>query len=287
MARFMESVATINSLIRTTLAVIVVAALAAGGWYGYQMYNAGDAALREKEQELVSARRELDGVQQQVEQQQLELTEKTQQIVELNEDVQRKEAEIEKLDASLRLLKVNHRVAWLTVLDQGVDPETQSQYTDVQFVEVDDEGKALDKPREFRIQGDIVYIDNWIVKFDDKYVEQADIDRSTSLVLFRRIFGEKQKPTDGYPLDAVGSRPSAYGRGKPMSDFEKKIWGDFWNIANNSDKARAMGIRAAHGDAPFIKLKKGKSYRIELRASDGLSIRPDDGPPPVPGKPSA
>ena len=125
------------------------------------------------------------------------------------------------------------------------------------------------------------------MKFDYKNVEEADIDRSTSLVLFRRIFGESQKPADGFPLDTVGTRPNAYGRGKPMSDFEKKIWGDFWNIANDAAKARKMGIRAAHGDAPFIKLKKGKSYRIELRASDGLSIRPDDGPPPVPGKPAA
>jgi len=287
MAKFIDSVATINSMIRTALAVIVVGGIGAGGWYGYQMYTEGDAELRQKEQELVSARQRLDESQLQVEQQQLELTEKTQQIVELNEDIKQKDAEIEKLDASLRLLKVNHRVAWLTVLDQGVNTETNEPYTDVQFVEVDDSGKALDKPRQFRIKGDIVYIDNWIVKFDDKYVEQADLDRSTSLVLFRRIFGESQKPTDGFPLDAVGSRPSAYGRGQPMSEFEKKIWGDFWNIANDAGKAREMGIRAAHGDAPFIKLKKGKSYRIELRASDGLTIRPDDGPPPIPGKPAA
>lgn len=287
MAKFMDSVATINSMIRTALAVAVVGGIGAGGWYGYQMYTKGDAELRQKEQELVSARQRLDESQRQVEQQQLELTEKTQQIVELNEDIKQKDAEIEKLDASLRLLKVNHRVAWLTVLDQGVNTETNEPFTDVQFVEVDDSGKALDKPRQFRIKGDIVYIDNWIVKFDDKYVEQADLDRSTSLVLFRRIFGESQKPTDGFPLDAVGSRPSAYGRGQPMSEFEKKIWGDFWNIANDAGKAREMGIRAAHGDAPFIKLKKGKSYRIELRASDGLTIRPDDGPPPIPGKPAA
>ena len=155
------------------------------------------------------------------------------------------------------------------------------------FVEVDDQGKALDDPKEFRIKGDIVYIDNWVVKFDDKYVEQADIDRSTSLVLFRRIFGEAQTPNDGFAVDTVGTRPKAYGRGKPMSEFEEKIWNDFWNIANDLGKARAMGIRAAHGEAPSIKLKKGKSYKIELRASDGLSITPDDGPAPVLGKPAA
>ena len=45
-------------------------------------------------------------------------------------------------------------------------------------------------------------------------------------------------------------------------------------------KARELGIRAAHGQAVSIKTQKGKSYRILLRASDGLSIVPDGEVPP-------
>ncbi len=143
------------------------------------------------------------------------------------------------------------------------------------------------KPKDFRINGDVVYIDNWVVKFDDKYVERAEIDRSTSLVLFRRIFGENQTPNDGFAIDAVGSRPQAYGSDNQMSDFEKKIWDEFWTIANDEAKAKELGIRAAHGEAPSMKLQKGKSYKVLLRASDGLSITPDSSPPPIPGKPPA
>ena len=40
-------------------------------------------------------------------------------------------------------------------------------------------------------------------------------------------------------------------------------------------KARKIGIRAAHGDAPSMKVKKGHSYRVLLRASGGLSIEPE------------
>jgi hypothetical protein len=72
-----------------------------------------------------------------------------------------------------------------------------------------------------------------------------------------------------------------------MSDFEKKIWDEFWTIANDEAKANEMGIRAAHGEAPSMKLQKGKSYKVLLRASDGLSITPDSGQPPIPGKPPA
>jgi hypothetical protein len=175
----------------------------------------------------------------------------------------------------------------LTVLEQDVDPQTNQLYTVGQFVEVNDNGEAISEPKQFRINGDVVYIDHWVVKFDDQFVERAEIDRATSLVLFRRIFGENQTPNDGFAIDVVGSRPQAYGSGNSMSEFEKKIWDEFWTIANDEARARELGIRAAHGEAPSMKLQKGKSYKVLLRASDGLSITPDSSPPPVAGKPAA
>ena len=111
-----------------------------------------------------------------------------------------------------------------------------------------------------------MYVDAWVVKFDDKYIEQAAIDRSTSLVLFRRIFGEQQQPAEGFVLDESGMRPTIYGRGGNLSELEKKIWGDFWNVANDEARQAELGIRAAHGEAPSLKVQKGKSYRLELRA---------------------
>lgn len=274
-----ESLSTINSLIRTLLAIIAVAAIAYGAWFGYRTYNKSDLALKAKQQELTEARAKIDSQQEMLQQ-------KDEQIDSLHEDLKEKDKKIEQLDTAMRLLKVNHRVAWLTVLDQETDEESGDLYTTVQFVEVDDQGKAIEDPKEYRIKGDVVYLDNWVVKFDDKYVEQSDLDRSTSLVLFRRIFSESRSPQDGFPIDAVGSRPRAYGRSREPSEFEQKIWGDFWNIANDAQKAEELGIRAAHGEALSIKLQKGKSYKVQLRASDGLSITPDDGPSPV-KKPAA
>ena len=187
---------------------------------------------------------------------------------------------IARLDTALRLLKVNHRLARLTAVDQTLDTsgEEDQLYSIVEFEELNDDGQPIDEPRQFRIKGDVVYLDNWIVKFDDKYIEQSDLDRSTSLVLFRRIFGEFQNPNDGYLIDESGVRPTAYARGGRMSEFERKIWNDFWNIANDPAAARDLGIRAAHGDAVSIKVQKGKSYRVMLRASDGLSIVPEEAP---------
>ena len=103
----------------------------------------------------------------------------------------------------------------------------------LEFVEVSEEGEPIGTPREFDIRGDMVYVDYLRVTFDDKYVEQSDLDRSTAICLFQRIFGEHQEAAEGYQLDEIGSRPSAYARGAHMSDFERKIWSDFWLIAND------------------------------------------------------
>jgi outer membrane murein-binding lipoprotein Lpp len=283
----MENLATLNSFLRTILTTVVLGVITVAGWFGYTTYNAKEIEARRQSKELAEAQEKLDQASRELSAAQSQLAETTEQLNVANQQIDQLNKDIENLNARLTLLKVDHRLARLTVVDQGTD-EKGEPYTVVKFVELNDEGQPIGKERQYRIRGDVVYIDNWIVKFDDKYVEQADIDRSTSLVLFRRIFGEMQQPIDGFPLDEAGQRPQAYARGGKETDLEKKIWGDFWNIANDEAKAKELGIRAAHGQAVSMKLQKDKAYRVQLRASDGLSIVPEDSstsPPPSGEKP--
>ena len=249
----LQSLATINSLVRTVLATLVVGAGGWGLWYGYQTYHAEDEGSRQLRDELAA---------------------RTAEIGELEATLEQKQRQIERLDTAMRLLKVDHRLAEVTVIEQQRDSQSGELQTTIEFVEVNDEGYPIDEPREFTLLGDMIYVDYWVVKFEDKYVEQADIDRSTSICLFRRIFGEHQEPYDGYVIDEVGSRPTAYARGGQMSEFEQQIWDDFWNIAHDPDRAQQLGIRAAHGEAVSTKLRLGKTYRLHLRASGGLTITP-------------
>ena len=124
----------------------------------------------------------------------------------------------------------------------------------------------------FTIEGNIVHIDGYIVKYFDKFVESGDPLKGTSAFLFRRVYGEHQDPAEGFPIDSENSAPVAYQRGSKMSDLEADVWKNFWDYANNPGKAQKAGIRAAHGQANYIKLEPGKLYKIQLRASDGLSI---------------
>jgi len=277
MPGMMDSLSTINSFLRTLIAIVVLGGFGAAGYFGYTTYNAKEIAARQQEKELQERKQQLDEVSQRLEKARLEIQTKDRAIEVKDAEITKLNASIKKLELAIRYLKIDHRVARFTAVDQNKDDSTGEISSLIEFVELNDEGHPIDTPRQFRIRGDTVYIDGWVVKFEDKYVEQADLERGTSLLLFKRIFGSGQKPDDGYPLDEVGSAPHAYARGGRMSDFERKIWDDFWNIANDSERAKQLGIRAAHGGAPFMRVEKGKSYRILLRSSGDPTIVPEAG----------
>jgi multidrug efflux pump subunit AcrA (membrane-fusion protein) len=276
MPGIMEGVSTINSFLRTLLAIVVVGGAGTAGWYGYTTYNAREIEAQKKAEALAAAEKSLADVQQRLAQTQADVARQAEELRAKDVEIDQLNASIKRLELALRYLKIDHRVARFTAVDQTKDEATGEVSSLIDFVELNDEGQPIDSIKQFRIHGDTVYIDGWVVKFEDKYVEQADLERGTSLLLFKRIFGSGQKPDEGLPLDEVGSAPHAYARGGKMSEFEKKIWDDFWNIANDAEKAKQLGIRAAHGGAPFMKVEKGKSYKILLRASGDPTIVPDD-----------
>lgn len=278
MASTMENISTINSFMRTILATIVLGAATVGGWFGYQTYYKNEIAAKKSAEELETANKQLEASKKDLEAKTAEIAHKTMLLQEQEAQIAKLSKDVERLETSLALMKVDHRLARLTVTDQGTDPQGQP-FSLVEFVELNDEGAPIDTPREFRVRGDLVYIDNWLVKFEDQYVEEADLERGMSLILFHRIFGDKQQPAEGFPLDEIGKTPRAYARGGKVSELEKKIWDDFWNIANSETKAKEMGIRAAHGGAVSMKVQKGKSYKVIMRSTGDLSIVPEENKP--------
>ena len=258
-----NTVSALNGMLRSIFGLATLAVISVGGWLGYEKLN--------QSERLGEVREKLTHVTQQLEEERLA----SQGLrVELAESLEK----IEKLDTALHLLKVDHRLAEINVLRQTPDPETGRMITDIEFVEISEQGHRIGRPKQFTLEGDKVYVDYWVVKFDDSYVEQSELNRATSICLFRGIHGEFQSPAEAYRLDTVGSRPAAYERGTPMSEFEKAIWNDFWDIANDPERAREKGIRAAHGEEPYTQVRAGMTYRLELRASGGLSITPTGNP---------
>ncbi len=291
MGRVNDTISNVNSAVRTLLLAVLVGGAGVGGYKAYELYNEPVRKLADKEAELQEVIRKSND----------DLAVRDKQIEGLNATVAEKNAHIDRLEVAMKLLKVRHRLARLKVLDQHEVPSLNAVAptegtkndaartnvaTKVEFVEVNDQGEPIGEAKKFDIAGDMVYVDYLKVTFDDKYIEQSDLDRSTSLALFQRVFGEHQEPSQGFQLDTVGTRPTAYGRGTPMSEFEKKIWADFWLIANDPQKAKDLGIHAAHDAAVAMRVQKGKTYEIELRSTGDITFRPMEAPA-VPEKPAA
>lgn len=276
MSKFMDGVSTVNSFLRTLLVIAFLGGFGIAGYYAYTGYHAKEIDARRSGQLLEARNRELATAKNRLQAVEADVAKKTAELRAKDEEIARLNASVKKLELAVHYLKIDHRVARFTAVDQFKDEALGEIVSVIEFVELNDAGQPIETPRRFHIRGDLVYIDGWVVKFDDKYVEQADLERGTSLLLFKRIFGSGQRPDDGFPLDETGQAPRVYSGNDKASDFEQKIWADFWTIANDPDRARQLGIRAAHGGAPFMKVEKGKSYRILLRASGDPTIVPDD-----------
>lgn len=269
MGSIVDSVRALNSAVRTALATIFVAVLAFATYFGYSEYTERDRLFQDQQAQIEDAKAQVVSLQ-------TTLADKDGQIRQLGEDIQIKDEQIVKLETSVQLLKTDQRLARLNVLAIERDADGRALQSRLEFVELSPQGEPISEPKRFELPGDLVYVDNWIIKFDDRYIEKGDIERGTSLCLFRRIFSEQQLPTEGISLDEVGMRPQAYSRGGVATEFEQKLWSDFWEFANDPQRAAEMGIRAANGEAISIKVRESKSYNIELRTSGGLSIQPLD-----------
>ena len=255
----------LGNLIRGLASLGLVLLLGAGGYIGVGAYNRHF------------------GMEEDLKARDAKIEELNAGISQLNAEIVVKDQTIRDLDLAVRLLKVDHRLAEIKVLDQSTNAEGKLTTT-IEFVEVNDLGQPIDTPHKATIDGDVVYIDAWVVKYDDKLVETGNPLGATSICLFRRLFGEHEKPVDGVALDKSGEEPVIYRQGQQISESEKQIWTQFWEYANNPKLAEKAGVRAAHGEAPSIKLRPDKMYEVELRASGGLTIKAKDAPtekPPI------
>jgi hypothetical protein len=282
MGRVNDTISNVNSAMRNLLLLVLIGGAGYGGYKAYDLYN-------KPQQQLLDKQAELEKTLGSLKQANDDLAARQKEIADLSVQLKAKIAEVDRLEVAMKLLKVRHRLARLTVLEQReipslipAAPTTGTEVgasrpnlmTKIEFVDINDQGQPIGTPKTFEIKGDMIYVDYLTVNFEDKYIEQSDLDRSTSIALFQRIFGEHQEPVKGFQLDTVGTRPTAYARGTQMSDFEKKIWNDFWLIANDNKRAKELGIDAIQGKAVAIRAQPGKSYEIELRSTGDVTIRP-------------
>jgi hypothetical protein len=191
----------------------------------------------------------------------------------LQDQIVKLEQEKQRLETYLKLLEHTERRARIEVLRQVNDLEGKLQTT-IRFTETDAIGKPISASRDMTLPGQEVYFDTLVIKFDDHFVEQDDPLKGHALMLFRRIFSSTMRPEDGFTIDREGEAPEIYAERQAPERFEKDLWRRFWELANDEQWAKEHGVRAIHGDAPYMRLESGRIYEILLRSTGEVIITP-------------
>jgi len=195
------------------------------------------------------------------------------------EERQRADAERARREVIERVLArmTEERVlADVVVLDQATDV-SGSLWTTIRLHLKPHPG-GDDKPAiygPFTVQGDRVYFEALTLRFQDRFLEEADARRGRSLVLLTRVFGEKQRPEDGFPVeDASVAVPHYYRLEDPeLVPFERELWSRFWWYANHREQAGRDGVEVAWGQAPFTRADPRVLYEIVVDRRGNLVIR--------------
>jgi hypothetical protein len=192
-----------------------------------------------------------------------------------NEQIQREKFELER---AVQRLSGEDRVAEVRVVDQVLAGElvngqpTTEDATTIEFIEIDRQGHPLPS-RRFAIKDRVVHFDALVLKFEAQDVAKADPLRGKSLALFRRIYGDKQQPAQGFPVDPDGDVPNVYRVQPEPSPFERQLWSKFWDYARDPQLAARDRVRVAQGESVYEPMAKGDIWTLSLQNNGGLNIK--------------
>ena len=262
MSKFMENVKTINSVTRTGIFLVTSVVVGYLGFAGYKHYIEPGLEAKQAKEEL--------------EELQLVLANQQQEIASARKEIEQTQAENGRLKVSMQLMKIDRRMGKVKVLASSVN-DAGEPIMNVRFTEYNELGDQIGASRDFELRGNNMYIDCWVVKFGDKYVEENDALRSASLCVFKGIYGNLDGPEGSQSLDSdsIDEFPVVYGQQR-KTDFEQQIWSDFWELANDSESQEDYGIRAIHGQANYLRVKEGQTYEVTVRSSGAASLHPID-----------
>ena len=173
--------------------------------------------------------------------------------------------ENKELKKALTNLKREDQIGYAKVVAQEMrDGEL---YTTIKFVETarDDKlNKILEK--QYTIAGDIIHFDALIVKFGSKMVMDG---KTRALYLWRRVYGEKMTPAEGFEIEEPGAEPQRYKdllEALPI-ESRKMFWSEIWELANDTEKLAEYDIDAIYGNAVYWKLREGLIYVFKINSS--------------------
>ncbi|MFH1716177.1 MAG: hypothetical protein ABIF19_02405 [Planctomycetota bacterium] len=166
------------------------------------------------------------------------------------------------LKQAITNLTAEEQIGYAKVINQEM--KEGELFTTIKFVETarnDKLKKILEK--EYTIAGDIIHFDALIVKFGNKMVMDG---RTRALYMWRRVYGERMTPREGYPIEAPGTEPQRYSDMLELLPPEERqmFWTHIWELANDPEKLREYDIDAIYGNAVYSRLREGLIYIFKI-----------------------
>lgn len=171
-------------------------------------------------------------------------------------------AENKHLKLAITNLTREEQIGYAKVISQQIVDE--QLLTTIKFIETarDDKLKKI-LEKEYTIEGDIIHFDALIVKFSNKMVMDG---KTRALYLWRRIYGEKMAPEEGFLIEQPGTEPQRYSdllKALPIKQSQM-FWSNIWDLANDPKKLKEYDIEAVYGNAVYTRLTKGLIYIFKI-----------------------
>jgi hypothetical protein len=170
--------------------------------------------------------------------------------------------ENKQLKQAITNLTQEEQIGYAKVVSQQF--EEGRLFSTIRFVETarDDKLRKI-LQKEYTIEGDIIHFDALIVKFEDKMVLDG---KSRALYLWRRIYGEKMTPQQGYPIEEPGQEPARYSDMLKTLPIKQRqlFWSSIWGLANDTEKLKQHGIKAIYGNVVYSRLTEGLIYVFRI-----------------------
>lgn len=177
--------------------------------------------------------------------------------------------ENEELKTAITNLSQENQIGYAKVLSQ----ETREGvlYTKLLFVETDPEDLTKHLLRkEYEVAGDVVFFDALTVTFGDELVKDGT---ERAMYLWRRIYGEKQPPEQGFPIETAGQPSPRYAQlCKKLSIEEGQLfWDEIWKLSNNPKRLENLGVKAVLGKVVYRPLKPGLVYIFKVSGTGAIN----------------
>lgn len=173
------------------------------------------------------------------------------------------------LRSAVENLSAESQIGYAKVISQ--ETRDGKLFTRLKFVETDrNDPQTRVLEREYEIEGDVVHFDALVVKFDSKFVTDG---RERALYLWRRVYGETTAPMHGLPINTVGEEPGRYRElGAKLSLNDRAtFWSEVWQLSNDPDRLKDLGITAIDGSVVYKKLQPGLIYSFKVSNTGALT----------------